>query len=171
MTKLIIEQVPVGSLKPYDRNARIHSPKQIAQIAASITAFGFNNPVLIDKNGGIIAGHGRVEAAKLLGLDTVPCVRLEHLSESQKRAYILADNKLAENAGWDPEILKIELQHLTSLDLDFDVSVSLVDALALPQHAQLHHRPVKPGLIDTFGTLCRSEIGTRLLPQRTHWWC
>ena len=124
MTNLNITSLPVGSLKPYDRNVRTHSTKQIAQIAASIEAFGFNNPVLIDKDGGIIAGHGRVEAAKTLGFETVPCVRLEHLSDAQKRAYILADNKLAEKAGWDPEILKIELQHLTSLDLDFDVSVT-----------------------------------------------
>ena len=121
---LAIEHLPPGSLKPYDRNARTHSPKQIAQIAASIKAFGFNNPVLIDKDNGIIAGHGRVEAAKLLGHATVPCVRLEHLNDAQKRAYILADNRLAEKAGWDPEILKIELQHLTSLDLDFDVTVT-----------------------------------------------
>ena len=124
MKKLKVTDLPPGSLKPYDGNARTHSPKQIAQIAASIKAFGFNNPVLIDKDGGIIAGHGRVEAAKLLGIDTVPCVRLEHLTEAEKRAYILADNKLAEKAGWDPEILKIELQHLTSLDLDFDVSIT-----------------------------------------------
>ena len=124
MTKLKVTDLPLGSLKPYDRNARTHSAKQIAQIAASIKAFGFNNPVLIDKDGGIIAGHGRVEAAKQLGLENVPCVRLEHISNAQKRAYILADNKLAEKAGWDPEILKIELQHLTSLDLDFDISIT-----------------------------------------------
>ncbi|MFV0369971.1 MAG: site-specific DNA-methyltransferase [Hyphomicrobiaceae bacterium] len=119
-----IEHLSVVALQPYSRNARSHSAKQIAQIAASIRTFGFNNPVLIDKDGGIIAGHGRVEAAKQLGLDTVPCLRLEHLSEDEKRAYILADNKLAEKAGWDADILAIELQHLTSLDLDFDVSVT-----------------------------------------------
>ena len=124
MASIEIIQGPTVSLRPYDRNARTHSLKQIAQIAASIKAFGFNNPVLIDKDGGIIAGHGRVEAAKSLGLETVPCVRLDHLDDAQKRAYILADNKLAEKAGWDPEILKIELQHLTSLDLDFDVTIT-----------------------------------------------
>ena len=124
MKDLSIEHLPVGRLKPYRRNARTHSPKQIAQIAASINAFGFNNPVLIDQDGGIIAGHGRVEAAKTLGLGTVPCLRLEHLDDAQKRAYILADNKLAEAAGWDPEILKIELQHLSSLDLDFDITIT-----------------------------------------------
>ena len=114
----------ISSLKPYGRNARTHSAKQIAQIAASIKAFGFNNPVLIDMQGGIIAGHGRVEAAKKLGRLTVPCVRLDHLDDAAKRAYLLADNKLAEKAGWDPEILKIELQHLSSLDLDFDVTIT-----------------------------------------------
>ncbi len=124
MTVQNIEHLPVGKLQPYGRNARTHSVKQIAQIAASIHTFGFNNPVLIDEDSGIIAGHGRVEAAKLLGLDTVPCLRLEHMNENEKRAYILADNKLAEKAGWDPGILAIELQHLTSLDLDFDVSVT-----------------------------------------------
>ncbi len=121
---LAVEHVSVSDLKPYNGNARVHSPKQIAEIASSIKAFGFNNPVLIDKAGTIIAGHGRVEAAKKLGLDTVPCLRLEHLSEAEKRAYILADNKLAEKAGWDREILAIELQHLTTLDVDFDVTIT-----------------------------------------------
>ncbi|MEZ5897887.1 MAG: DNA methyltransferase [Hyphomicrobiaceae bacterium] len=122
--KLTIEHVAVAALKPYSNNARVHSPKQIAEIASSIKTFGFNNPVLIDKAGIIIAGHGRVEAAKKLGMAAVPCMRLEHLSEAQKRAYILADNKLAEKAGWDREILRIELQHLTTLDLDFDVTIT-----------------------------------------------
>jgi DNA modification methylase len=124
MSVLKIEHRAPSELRPYDRNARTHSPKQVAEIASSIKAFGFNNPVLIDKAGTIIAGHGRVEAAKKLGLDTVPCLRLEHLSDAQKRAYILADNKLAEKAGWDREILRIELQHLTTLDLDFDVTIT-----------------------------------------------
>ncbi len=124
---LVIQQIAPTELKPYARNARTHSPKQIAQIAASIGTFGFNNPVLIDKNNVIIAGHGRVEAAKLLGLETVPVIRLEHLSEAEKRAYILADNRLAEKAGWDEEILAIELQNLIELDLDFDVAVTGFD--------------------------------------------
>lgn len=124
MTSLTIEHRPPDALKPYARNARVHSPKQIAEIAASITAFGFNNPVLLDKHDGIVAGHGRVEAAKQLGLATVPTIRLEHLSEIQKRAYILADNKLAEKAGWDREILAIELQHLMEINLDFDISIT-----------------------------------------------
>lgn len=121
---LAIEHLPAATLRPYARNARTHSPKQIAKIAASIDEFGFNNPVMIDRDNEIIAGHGRVAAAKKLGLDTVPCVRLEHLSEAQKRAYILADNRIAEKAGWDREILAIELQHLTEIDVDFDVTVT-----------------------------------------------
>jgi DNA modification methylase len=124
MASLHILHLSPTALRPYAGNARTHSPKQVAQIATGIREFGFNSPILIDRDGEIIAGHGRVEAAKLLGLETVPCVRLEHLSDAQKRAYILADNKLAEKAGWDREILAIELQHLTSLDLDFDVTVT-----------------------------------------------
>src|SRR5271163_1461380 len=105
-----IELKPPGSLEPYARNARKHSRKQVRQIADSIQRFGFTNPVLISDDGEIIAGHGRVEAAKLLGLATVPTLRLSHLSETERRAYVLADNKLALNAGWDQEILAIELQ-------------------------------------------------------------
>jgi len=115
------ENRPTRSLRPYAGNARTHSPKQIKQIAKSIERFGFNNPVLVDDDDQIIAGHGRVEAAKLLGLKTVPTVRLSHLSEDDKRAYILADNRLAEKAGYDNEILAIELQHLA--DVGFDVSL------------------------------------------------
>src|SRR6266850_7790040 len=106
------ENRPTHSLRAYPGNARTHSPKQIRQIARSIERFGFNNPVLVDDDGQIIAGHGRVEAAKQLRMKTVPCVRLSHLSESDKRAYVLADNRLAEKAGWDNEVLAIELQHL-----------------------------------------------------------
>lgn len=124
LASLVIEHRSPGNLKPYLRNARTHTRKQIAEIAVSITAFGFNNPILIDKDDCIIAGHGRVEAAKLLGLTSVPTIRLEHLSEAQKRAYILADNKLAEKAGWDREILAIELQNLMEFELDFDISAT-----------------------------------------------
>lgn len=112
----------VASLRPYDRNARTHSRKQIKQIAASIERFGFTNPVLVTDDGQIIAGHGRVEAAKLLGLRAVPTIALSHLSETERRAYVLADNKLALNAGWDREILAIELQGL--IDLEFDVELT-----------------------------------------------
>jgi len=122
--KIEVDQLPVANLRPYPRNARTHSQKQIAQIAASIRTFGFNNPVLIDEDGVIIAGHGRVAAAISLGIETVPVIRLDHMSEAQKCAYILADNKLAEKAGWDKEILAIELQNLIQIDLDFDISIT-----------------------------------------------
>jgi DNA modification methylase len=124
---LNIEHLPPSELKPHARNARTHSPKQIAQITASIGTLGFNNPVLIDKNNVIIAGHGRVEAAKLLGLETVPVIRLEHLSEAEIRAYMLADNKLAEEAGWDLEILANELQNLFENYPDLDIAVTGFD--------------------------------------------
>jgi len=107
-----LEHLSPLSLLPYGRNARTHSKKQVAQIAASIAQFGFNNPVLVSDDNQIIAGHGRVAAARSLGLETVPILRLSHLNEAQRRAYVLADNKLALNAGWDQEILAIELQGL-----------------------------------------------------------
>src|SRR5215471_13041855 len=107
-----IESTLVHELQPYKNNARTHSKRQIRQIARSIEKFGFCNPVLIDDAKQIIAGHGRAEAAKLLGIDAVPTCRLSHLSEADKRAYVLADNKLAEKAGWDRELLAIELQGL-----------------------------------------------------------
>lgn len=117
----IVER-PIATLKPYNRNARTHSKKQIRQIAASIERFGFVNPVLVSDAGVIIAGHGRVEAARQLGLTTVPTLALSHLGEVERRAYILADNKLALNAGWDRDILAIELQGL--IDLNFDVELT-----------------------------------------------
>ena len=104
--------VGIETLIPYARNSRTHSDAQVAQIAGSIREFGFTNPVLVDAESGIIAGHGRVLAARKLGLTEVPCIRLAHLSETQKRAYVIADNKLALNAGWDDEILKLELEAL-----------------------------------------------------------
>ncbi|MCO5064997.1 MAG: site-specific DNA-methyltransferase [Rhizobiaceae bacterium] len=111
-------------LKPFARNARTHSKKQIKQIADSIRRFGFTNPVIIDEAGVIMAGHGRVEAAKLLGMTEIPCVLIGKMSESEKRAYILADNKLALNAGWDDEILAIELQFLVSQAPEIDVTIT-----------------------------------------------
>src|SRR5438552_5696816 len=117
-----IEFTLVNDLRPYPNNARTHSKKQIRQIANSIQKFGFCNPVLIDDAKRIIAGHGRVEAAKLLGIDAVPTCRLSHLSEADKRAYILADNRLAEKAGWDKELLAIELQGLIELDIQIELT-------------------------------------------------
>src|SRR3981189_2633531 len=122
MSSMAIEPIPVASLRPHPGNARIHSKKQVRQIADSIRQFGFTNPVLIGDGGEIIAGHGRVEAAKLLGLDRVPTVRLAHLNAAQRRAYVLADNKLALNAGYDRELLAIELQGL--IDINFDVELT-----------------------------------------------
>lgn len=124
MSALNIESVPTGRLKPYSRNARTHSDRQIHQIAASIKEFGFTNPVLVDQEDRIIAGHGRVAAAKVLGLTELPVVRIEHLTEAQKRAYVIADNRLAEKAGWDADILKLELGELSALDLSFDLEIT-----------------------------------------------
>lgn len=134
LARLAVEMRPVASLKPYARNPRTHSNKQIRQIAESIRFFGFNNPVLIDRNDEIIAGHGRVAAAKLRGLESVPTIRLEHLSDAEKRAYILADNKLAEEAGWDREMLAIELQNLIEMETEFSITatgfeIAEIDAL------------------------------------------
>ena len=122
-----IEYTPVRELRPHPNNARTHSKKQIRQIAKSIQQFGFCNPVLVDDAKQIIAGHGRVEAAKLLGIDAVPTVRLSHLSAADKRAYVLADNKLAEKAGWDRELLAIELQGLIELDVDIELEFAFTD--------------------------------------------
>ena len=116
-----IEQLSVKVLLPYVRNSRTHSDDQIGQIASSIKEFGFTNPILIDADNQIIAGHGRLMAANRLQMKEVPCIRLSHLTESQKRAYVIADNKLALNAGWDDELLALEIKDLQ--DLDFDVSL------------------------------------------------
>jgi ParB-like chromosome segregation protein Spo0J len=113
-----IEQIRTSDLIPYARNSRTHDDAQVAQIAGSIREFGFTNPVLIDADNGIIAGHGRVMAAGKLGMDKVPCIRLAHLTDTQKRAYVIADNKLALNAGWDEEMLGLELADLRELDFD-----------------------------------------------------
>lgn len=120
-----LEYVKTSLLIPYARNSRTHSEHQVTQIAGSIKEFGFTNPVLIDEANGIIAGHGRVLAAQVLGLDEVPCIKLTYLSEAQKKAYVIADNKLALNAGWDDEMLKIELSELQ--DLGFDLSLTGFD--------------------------------------------
>lgn len=109
---LEIRYRPTEDLIPYSLNSRTHSDEQVAQIAGSIKEFGFTNPILVDEEGGIIAGHGRVMAARKLGLKEVPTICLGHLSETQRRAYVIADNKLALNAGWDDEMLRVELQTL-----------------------------------------------------------
>ena len=119
---LQIEYLPIHAVRKRDRNARTHTKRQINQIRESILKFGFNNPILIDDDGFIVAGHGRFAAAKNLNFLKVPAVRLSHLNEVEKRAYVIADNRLAEKAGWDSEILAIELQGL--IDIGFDVEVT-----------------------------------------------
>lgn len=118
---LKIEYVATDDLIPYINNSRTHSESQIKQIAASIREFGFTNPILIDESGSVIAGHGRLVAAELLNLDTVPTITLEGLTEAQRKAYVIADNKLAMNSSWDFETLQNEIDVLK--DLDFDISV------------------------------------------------
>lgn len=124
MANLTVEYRAIAQLKPRASNPRTHSKKQIEQIATSIRRFGFTNPVLIDDADGIIAGHGRVAAALLIGMDEVPTVRLSHMTEAEIRAYVIADNRLAENAGWDRQLLAVEFQYLAELDLDFDVTIT-----------------------------------------------
>jgi hypothetical protein len=136
MTPKDLEQRPIADLTPYARNSRTHSEAQVAQIAASITEFGFTNPVLVDAEGGIIAGHGRVLAAQSLGLKTVPVLVLDHLSEDQRRAYVIADNKLALNAGWDDEALRAEIEALADDGYDLDLigfDAGAIQNLLLPR--------------------------------------
>jgi ParB-like chromosome segregation protein Spo0J len=145
-----IERRPLADLIPYARNARTHSDAQVAQIAGSIREFGFTNPVLIDTEGGIIAGHGRVLAARQLGMEAVPCIVLSHLNDVQRRAYIIADNRLAENAGWDDAMLGLELSAL-NLD-DYDLGLLGFDADELS--ALLNGPPnFEPGSEDDQGKL------------------
>jgi len=116
-----VEQLAVMDLIPYVNNSRTHSDDQVMQVASSIKEFGFTNPILIDGDGGIIAGHGRLMAAKKLGLAMVPCIRLSHLTEAQRKAYVIADNQLALNSGWDIDILRVEMERLKELDFNIDL--------------------------------------------------
>ena len=118
---LSVETVKVSALRPYANNPRTHSKRQIEQIAASIRTFGWTNPILVDGDYGVIAGHGRLEAAKTLGLTEVPVMRLADMSEAQKRAYVIADNRLAETAGWDEDLLRLEIGALLEMELDFQI--------------------------------------------------
>ncbi len=139
-----LEHIDLDRLRPWARNARTHSRKQVRQIADSISQFGFTNPVLIDCENTILAGHGRVEAARLLGMTTVPCLQLEHMTPAQKRAYVIADNKLALNAGWDEDLLGQELRALLDVDIGFDVGVT---GFSIPEIDSLIEGldPVEPG--------------------------
>lgn len=125
--KMQVKQLPLSALKPHADNPRTHSPKQIRQIADSIRQFGFVSPVLVDSDGQVIAGHGRLEAAKLLGMVHVPAICVDQMTEAQKRAYRIADNKLAENADWDSERLARELQCIWALESDFDLTITGFD--------------------------------------------
>jgi DNA modification methylase len=124
------KKIEISKLMPYENNARTHSEAQLNRIAESISEFGFINPILIDKEYGIIAGHGRMMAAKQLGIDKVPCLFVEHLSEEQKRAYIIADNKLALDAGWDYDILESEMKALQEMDFDLELTGFTEDEIA-----------------------------------------
>ena len=124
---LSIEYKSTGELVPYINNSRTHSEQQVQQVAASIKEFGFTNPILIDHDGGIIAGHGRLQAAQLLSLDEVPTITLEGLTDAQKKAYVIADNKLALNSGWDFELLKVELENIAN-EIDIKKSTDLTVA-------------------------------------------
>ncbi len=121
---LVVEELPTTALSANPRNARTHSDRQIAKIEASIAEFGFTSPPLIDENDVLIAGHARLEAARRRGIEKIPTIRISHLSPAQKRALALADNRIAVEAGWDIELLSEELEHLASLDLDFDVEIT-----------------------------------------------
>lgn len=138
-----IELWPLDRLKPYERNARTHSPEQVAQIAASIREFGFTNPVLVDGADGILAGHGRLAAAKAMGMAEVPVIVLHHLDQKQRRAYVLADNKLAANAGWDEELLRMELTDLGEMDFELSLIGFSEDELAqlMPEVEKLEAMP------------------------------
>lgn len=121
MKKPEYKLIPVSDLIPYARNSRTHSDAQVAQIASSIKEFGFINPVITDGQNGIIAGHGRVMAAQKLGIEQLPCIEASHLSEAQKRAYVIADNQLALNAGWDADLLKVEIEDLKEKNFNTDI--------------------------------------------------
>jgi DNA modification methylase len=178
-----IERIAITQLRSWNRNARTHSRKQLRQIADSIERFGFTNPVLIDGENRILAGHGRVEAAKLIGMTDVPCLRFDHMSASERRAYVLADNKLALNAGWDEELLGLELKELSEADLGFSLDItgfsiaevdSLIEGLspeeagdpaddALPNPATIPRR-CKPGDIYRVGPhrlICGDALDAR----------
>lgn len=172
-----LERLPLDRLIPYANNSRTHSEEQVAQIAASIREFGFTNPILIDEADGIIAGHGRVLAARKLGMEEVPCIRLGHLTEAQRRAYVIADNKLALNAGWDEELLKLELTALRD-EFDFDPALTGFSAgelealLAVPENAEGEEESNEPGDENKKGNLS-DRFGCppfTVLNAREGWW-
>ena len=143
-----IKKIKVADLIPYANNSRLHSDEQVLQIASSIKEFGFLNPIIVDGDNGIIAGHGRVMAAKKLGIEELPCIDASHLTEAQKKAYVIADNKIALNSEWDNEILRIELNILDELDFDLELtgfSTDELDALAFDDDCEAEMPALKDG--------------------------
>lgn len=170
MSEFRIEQLPLETLRPHPRNARVHSKRQIHQIAASIEEFGFNNPLLIDREGVILAGHGRFEAAKELNLSSVPVIRIERLSEEQKRAFRLADNKIALNAGWNVELLEADFKEMSALNLSFDLEITgfetaeidlLIDGSAKKDDPSDVVPPIESAAVTRLGDLW--QLGEHLL--------
>ena len=140
--KLVVEYWPTDSVKPNARNARAHSPEQLQQLAGVIKTVGFINPVVVDENNKLLAGHGRVLAADLLGLEFIPTICVDHLTETEKRAYMLADNKLVLNAGWDEDLLRVELEFLMNAEVDFTVDIT---GFNTPEIDLLLHTDPVPG--------------------------
>ena len=164
-----VERRKVSELVPYARNSRTHSPEQVSQIAASIGEWGWTMPILVDEAGGIIAGHGRIMAAQKLGLDDVPCMTATGWSEAKRRAYVIADNKLALNAGWDDEMLSVELSELG--DLDFDLSLTGFDDDELKAFNMLSEANELPENGDTASLADKFGIPPfSVLNAREGWW-
>jgi hypothetical protein len=153
----VYKTVKVSLLVPYARNSRTHSPQQIDKIAASIREFGFLNPIIIDGDNGIVAGHGRVLAAQKLGLAELPCIEAAHLTEAQRRAYVIADNRLALDAGWDNEMLKVELQDLDGLSFDLELTGFELDELS-DLFAGLDPDAIKEGLSENYSRKIEAPI-------------
>ena len=168
------EQTPIEQLQPYKNNARLHSDAQVEQIAKSIEEFGFLNPVLVDDQYTILAGHGRVMGAKKLGIDTVPTIQIKHLSESQKKAYIIADNQIALNAGWDNQILWDEIEKLTKMDFDMKVTGfntedinELLTNIAIPDIEEIGEIDEKCNLIIKCDNIKQKELLKNKLQTKT----
>ena len=161
MANLTIENMALNQIRAYTKNAKSHPEGQIQQIAASIRQFGFNNPILVDENLEIIAGHGRMDAAQILGLETVPVIRLSHLSEAQKRAYRLADNKIAENGGWNADLLRLEISELEQICDDMDISITGFTDVELDILA-MDDRTTVASKVNNVPYIPENEIVTRL---------
>ena len=143
--RIAVRHVPVEALTPDPRNTRLHSARQVSRIADSIAAFGFNVPVLVDEKGVVVAGHGRLLAAKSLGLKEVPAIALEHLDDAERRAFVIADNRLAELASWDDLRLGAELEELKSLDLDFAIEATGFELSEIDLRIEACHSPPEDG--------------------------